>query len=937
MSARFLKPICLLLVPLSIVLSAFAQRSEEHDTIFDCYADTLHHSVSGLQLVKFSRYPGKEVLKRYGVVKTISAQYHVLRNAGFDAATSKLVLRTANANYNWKCSEQTVHAVCNQQERDSLKVQISVTADADQVRYCRVLSNNKKYNVITAFVKKAEWAAFTKQEQVSFIDLVREAHTEIVVSNTLPSVNHIPALQQEYPALQGAGHVVGLKEEQFDTTDIDLLGKWYPSQLAAATVSSHATIMATLIAGLGNNGVNGKGVAPKARISSSDYEQLLPDDDSYFKNAGITLQNHSYGTDIENYYGAEAVAYDQQVFTLDTLLHIFSSGNIGHVSPPAGTYKGLGGYANLTGSFKQAKNVLIAGGVDTGYTVPALSSKGPSFDGRIAPQIVAYGQAGTSDAAATTTGIATLVQEAYQETYGITPSAATMKALLINTADDTGTPGPDYTSGFGIVNALAAVHAVKNKLLYTGEVATGSTVRIPLNIPANTALVKVTLAWNDPAADINTNSTLINDLDLSVTDNIGKQHLPWILSSYPSADSLQAPARKGIDHINNVEQVTIGLPSAGNVNIEVHGTALQRGNTQRFSIACQIVPQQAFEWQYPAGGEQLSADKNIAIRWKTSYTKNGTLSFSADSGITWATIATDITLTAGNSRWNIPPFFGKGLLRMQTADTTWTSNYFNIIPELTPNVGFNCPDTLMLFWQNIPDAGAYELRTLTGDHLTLVNTTTDTFLFVPKSQLPTSYITVTPVHKDGWASIQNSAYNYERQGISCFFRQVLAEIRDDNNVDISVALSSLRNLKKIFWEKLQDSHFVTLASQDINTGDQYVYTDRPGHSGIVFYRVKLELTDGRVIYSDILSVQILINQDFHLFPVPASQELTLISRTLGDYQVRFTDMNGHTILARPLTQARETYSLKGLAPGVYLCVIYEGASKIFVKRFLKVN
>jgi hypothetical protein len=97
------------------------------------------------------------------------------------------------------------------------------------------------------------------------------------------------------------------------------------------------------------------------------------------------------------------------------------------------------------------------------------------------------------------------------------------------------------------------------------------------------------------------------------------------------------------------------------------------------------------------------------------------------------------------------------------------------------------------------------------------------------------------------------------------------------------------------------------------------------------------LTDGRYIYSDPQSVQILINQDFHLFPIPASQQLTLLSSNLGDYQVRFTDMNGRTVFTRQLTQSQETFSLKGLAAGVYICVIYDGTQKVFVKRFVKLT
>jgi hypothetical protein len=935
MNAHLPRLSVLLLIHLYICVPLIAQKRVSPDSIIVLYADT-SGLASPYYLVKFRSFPGNALLESHGLIRSISSQHHILQDVQFDSLEHKLVVASMKANYNWKCSEQLVNEMSRIPYQDSIRVQVSYIHAIEQLRYCRPFSVATDYPVALAVVKKKEWAQFTAQENVRFADRLRTPHTEIIISNALPSVDFISALHTQYPALQGDNHIVGLKEELFDTTDIDLLGKWVPTPLAANTLNPHATMMATLIAGLGNSGVRGQGVARKARLRSSDYQRLLPDENNYFNNAGIRLQNHSYGTTIENYYGAEAVAYDQQVYTLDTLLHVFSSGNIGNTAPDAGTYKGIVGYANLTGTFKQAKNVLVAGGIDTAYLIPRLSSKGPAFDGRISPQIVAYGQAGTSDAAATTTGIATLVQEAYQQEYGRTPSAALMKAILINSADDTGTPGPDHSSGYGIVNALAAVQTVKEKRLLSGELSSGNNISFPLTVPANTARLKVTLSWNDPAAAEGARRALVNDLDLSVTEETGKKiYYPWILSTYPHTDSLSATARRGLDSLNNTEQVTMEWPAQGNIHLTVQAGALQSGNTQRFSLAYQFIPGASFEWQYPAAGEQLTTGDNISVRWRTPHAGNGTLSFSADSGLTWTQIAANIPLAEGNGRWNIPAAFTQGMLRMSTTDTSWTSGYFNISPPVTVNVGFNCPDTLLIYWPRVDNAAAYDVLTLSGQLLSHITTTADTLLLIPKTQLPTSFITVRPVHKDGWSGLLSDTYNYEQQGISCFFRQVLADVREDNSVDIAVSLSTLLRIKKIYWERLQGNDFITLSSQAITSDESYIYKDIPAHSGVFYYRVKLELTDGRVVYSDIQPIQILINQEFHLFPVPAGQALTLISSRLGEYLVRITDMNGRTIYAAPLTSVRQTYPLKGIAPGVYLCVIYEGAQKIFVKRFIK--
>lgn len=934
MNARLLKFSLFLLLHLCIVSQLFAQERLRIDSISILYADTSGQA-SPYFLVRFNHFPGNEVLSRHGLIRSLSSEHHILRDVRFDTAEVKKVRTIHKANYNWKCSDQLVQELSKTTLQDSIRVQVSYAQDVRQLRYCRPFSIATDYPVALAVVQKRDWLLFTAQEQVRFADRLRTPHTEVIINNALPSIDFINALQQQYPDLQGARHIVGIKEELFDTTDIDLLGKSVPSPLAANTLNPHATMMATLIAGTGNAGLRGKGVAIKARLSSSDYLRLLPDPNDYFKNAGISLQNHSYGTTIENQYAAEAVAYDAQVFTLDTLLHVFSSGNIGNTAPQEGLYKGLTGYANLSGTFKQSKNVLIAGGVDTNYFVPALSSKGPTFDGRITPQVVAFGQAGTSDAAATTTGIATLVQEAYMQTYSGRPSASMVKAILINSADDTGTPGPDYSSGFGILNALAAVKTIKDKHVFSGVVAANNTASFPLTIPANTALVKATLVWNDPPASELAVKALLNDLDFSFAEENGKQHLPWVLSTYPQADSLKKPAYKGRDTLNNIEQISIDMPTAGNGKLIVRASQLRAGTTQRFSLAYQFVPVSSFEWQYPAAEEQLISGSNISVRWRTLHPGNGTLAYSLDSGTTWTTIAANLPLSAGNTRWNIPAVFCQGLLRITTTDTSWVSAPFNISPPVGINIGFNCPDTLQVYWRGVQNAAAYDVQTVTGQTLSRLTLTPDTLLSIPKSQLHSSFITIRPVHKDGWTGMQSSTYNYDQQGVSCFFRQVLADVMEDNSVDISVVLSSLLRIKKVYWEKLQGNDFVTLSSQEIGAEDTYIFKDIPGRSGIFYYRVKLELIDGRIIYSDIQSIQLLINQDFHLFPVPAGQDLTLISNRLGDFQVRITDMTGRTVFTGPLTSVRQTYSLKRIAPGVYLCVIYEGAQKIFVKRFIK--
>jgi subtilisin family serine protease len=68
---------------------------------------------------------------------------------------------------------------------------------------------------------------------------------------------------------------------------------------------------------------------------------------------------------------------------------------------------------------------------------------------------------GTSMASPVVTGIAALLTEQWRKTFaGANPLPEQLKALILAGADDLGNPGPDYTYGFGLVNAKNAVDLI---------------------------------------------------------------------------------------------------------------------------------------------------------------------------------------------------------------------------------------------------------------------------------------------------------------------------------------------------------------------------------------------------------------------------------------------------------------------------------------------
>jgi hypothetical protein len=113
-----------------------------------------------------------------------------------------------------------------------------------------------------------------------------------------------------------------------------------------------------------------------------------------------------------------------------------------------------------------------------------------------------------------------------------------------------------------------------------GSVAHGGEARYFVAVPAGAGPLRITLAWDDEAAVDGANPALVNDLDLVVTDPAGTRRYPWTLD--PAAPTANA-VRTGEDHVNNLEQVQVDAPAAGNWTVVVRGTTVASGR-QNFSL-----------------------------------------------------------------------------------------------------------------------------------------------------------------------------------------------------------------------------------------------------------------------------------------------------------------------------------------------------------------
>jgi len=430
----------------------------------------------------------------------------------------------------------------------------------------------------------------------------------------------------------GTGVVVAVADTGLDDGDNatmhpDLVDRvdnyfWYGSETDAHDGYGHGTHCAGIIAGSGVTGTTdgdgylyGIGVAPNAHIVA---QKIFADSGAYLSpnledltikavNSGATVGSNSWGASVSGAYTTSSAEFDaltrdadpdtpgEQQYILE-----FSAGNsgptLGSIGSPA-----TGKNVIATGASENYRPDQSTRGDDVNE-IAGFSSRGPTEDGRIKPDIVAPGTwiaaalsssadaewcwknidsdyvycGGTSMSGPHVSGGAALFVQYYNDLYGVNPSPAMTKAALINGAtnlnDSSGTsPIPNMDEGWGIMdlrNTLAFPHDIyyEDQQIY---LETGESQVYEIYAGDKTIPIKITLAWTDPPAFAGANPTLVNNLDLRVTapDSsvyYGNQFTDgWSDSVLTSTDSL-----------NNIENVFINPSDIqyGKYTIEVIAT-----------------------------------------------------------------------------------------------------------------------------------------------------------------------------------------------------------------------------------------------------------------------------------------------------------------------------------------------------------------------------
>jgi hypothetical protein len=386
--------------------------------------------------------------------------------------------------------------------------------------------------------------------------------------------------------------------------------------------SNHAEHVAGTIGAEGKNPLV-KGMAPAATLYTWIYEtssKITGDGMPYPRDTNrVVVTSSSYGisgsaASLNGRYGADDQARDTYANLLPYTMMFCSLGNSGATTLVDGPFETITGYnkenKNHIGMGNTYEVTRDAEGRVTGdIVIYPTSSRGPTDDGRIAPFLVANGanvlstvdggsavavKTGTSMASPAGAGSTLILQQYFSKRFpGHLMRNDTVKALLAHTADDAGHPGPDYTFGYGLLNALKAGKLIKayadqpaSRRMVSANLQQGVTHVYALEWDGVSPL-RTTISWIDPVGpaimdDDDRTSVLVNDLDVTVVAPSGAVHRAWaqpyVLNGFQKAD-IDVPAVRADNNRDNTEVVDVDAPvETGVYEIRVaHKGVLQNG------------------------------------------------------------------------------------------------------------------------------------------------------------------------------------------------------------------------------------------------------------------------------------------------------------------------------------------------------------------------
>ena len=324
----------------------------------------------------------------------------------------------------------------------------------------------------------------------SRIDIIKECHPNLKVHTLLDSSLEVMKINLAYSefGLTGNNTVIAVIDTGIDasheslddlddnssTDDPKIIGfkDFVNFRTNSYDDMGHGTHCAGIAAGTGGSAGIYKGVAPQAKL------------------VGVKVLNSwgsGYTSDV--IAGMEWVIQNKDVYNISVISMSLGRNQNGDGTSPeeiaatTAVENGIsfvvaagnaGPEENTVGIPASAKKVITVGAIDDDKKIAGFSSRGPTKDDRIKPEVTAVGVdvissvpkggcvlcdssgwmslQGTSMATPHVAGVVALIKQANQSL-----TTDEIRQLLMDTSLDAGEQGPDNTYGWGIVNTLQAL------------------------------------------------------------------------------------------------------------------------------------------------------------------------------------------------------------------------------------------------------------------------------------------------------------------------------------------------------------------------------------------------------------------------------------------------------------------------------------------------
>lgn len=648
----------------------------------------------------------------------------------------------------------------------------------------KAMPEHNLYSVTIALENLQEWAS------QAYIARIEEVQGKDVSHNFYSRASHRMDYVQNPNVMAttftGAGVAVGIGDDgsinHLDFNDRIL------QNVTNINQGDHGDHVTGTLAGAGNINPNAKGSAPDIDLVMSFFSANLNNAPTDYDQFGVRLISGSYGSGSGCFptsaYNSTSIQTDNLPISRPTVTGLWSAGNnagdnCSPVGPPYGT---------MSEGFQRAKNQITVASAQRNNSISGFSSRGPTPDGRLKPDITGLGsgvfsstdtplnngytvKSGTSMSCPGVAGGVGTMYEAYRHyNNGKDPLASTVKAVLLNTALDLGNPGPDFTFGYGKANFYRAHKVIESNTIIVDSISSGiNTHVIPLPSGIVTE-VRVLVCWTDTVGNPSSSKILVNDLDLVVKQGTST-YLPWVLDPTWNVSNLTANAVRAVDSLNNVEQVTYTTPGSGAITVEIHGTSVVT-TQQVYSLTYEFV-MDSMVLINPAGGESYNPGTQVMLSWVAgTNSSNFAMDYSLDSGATWITMSSNIASNRRDRLWNMPlTYTNTALIKLTRAgDTVVLPQTFSIIGEAQNlSAVTSCPDSTVIFtWDSVPGVSDYVFYKYIAGSMDSIGTANDTFFVATGADYASTdeWYAVAPMLGNS-IGVRTDAYNKPKGIFNC--------------------------------------------------------------------------------------------------------------------------------------------------------------------------